>query len=155
MGKKIGQGQGLVWCFFLILVFALIGCGSQQSAPPAAPPSSGAQAPATTPPPATAQPAAAPTVPATPAQPAPTAAAPATPTQTPPAGTSQPSPAPASTPDLKQLYLGMPGDQAQSIMGTPAETRPGKGVTRLFYSMPQGRLEIRVKNNQVIALELE
>jgi hypothetical protein len=154
MGKKFGQGKGLVCCFILILVLAFIGCGQQPSAPPATPPSSGAQAPATTPPPSAGQPAA---TPAAPAQPAPSAAAPApaTPAQAPPAGASQPSPAPTSSPDLKQLYLGMPADQAQSIMGTPAETRPGKGLTRLFYPMQQGRLEIRVKNNQVIALELE
>jgi hypothetical protein len=154
MGKKFGQGKKLVWFFFLILVLAFIGCGQQQSAPPAAPPSSGAQAPATAPPPPAGQPA--PTQ-AAPAQPAPSSAAPvpATPTQTPPAGASQPSPTAAPSQDLKQLYLGMPADQAQAIMGAPGETRPGKGVTRWFYPMPQGKVEIRVRNNQVVAIELE
>jgi hypothetical protein len=156
MGKIMGRNREIFSCLLFIIVLISLGCGYQQSPPPAAPPASGtAQAPPPASSPATASQPVAP--PAGTPQPAPAAPppGPASPTATPQAGTGQPSAAATPSQDLKQLYLGMPSDQAQGIMGVPGETRPGKGVTRWFYSLPQGKVEVRIKNNQVVAIELE
>jgi hypothetical protein len=157
MGERWVRNREMVCFLLLIIALIFLGCGSQQSSPPtAAPPSGTAQAPSPTPPPATApQPVAPPQAGTAQPSPAATAPGPASPTVPPSAGSGQPPTAATPSRDLKQLYLGMPSDQAQSIMGVPGETRPGKGVTRWFYSMPQGKVEIRIRNNQVIALELE
>ena len=124
-----------IFCLILLIISLMVlGCGPQQAPPPAAPPPAG-----------TSQPGPAP---------APSVAAPQ-PGAPPPAEISQTVPSAPPSQDFNQLRLGMTSEQAKQIKGEPGETKQGKSVTRWFYSRPQGKVEVRIKNNQVVAFELE
>jgi hypothetical protein len=153
MGKKMGRNSNIVCFILLVISLMVVGCGTQQSPPPAAPPPAGTvqTSPTATPQPVVPPPAETPQAPP-PTAPSVAATPPASP---PPAGTDQTSPTAAPSQDYTQLRLGMTSDQAKKIMGEPGQIKPGNTVIRWFYSRPSGKVEVRIKNNQVIALELE
>lgn len=79
------------------------------------------------------------------------------PAQTPPpAGTVQ-TPAPTGTApvtqDPNQLQVGMASAQVQQIMGAPAQTEQKGAIIEWKYYTPQGKVEVKLQNDRVIAVE--
>ena len=115
----------------LILTLSLIlslGCSREQAPPPVqAPPAAGVPQPGVTPAPGTPQ----------------SGAAPA----------AQPAAGGAATQNVAQIQVGMTQEQIQQIMGAPGQTSQKGQVLEWKYYTPQGKVEVKFQNNQVIAVE--
>ena len=115
----------------LVLALSLIlslGCSREQAPPPVqAPPAAGVPQPGVTPAPGTPQ----------------SGAAPA----------AQPAAGGAATQNVAQIQVGMTQEQIQQLMGAPGQTKQKGQVLEWKYFTPQGKVEVKFQNNQVIAVE--
>jgi hypothetical protein len=76
-------------------------------------------------------------------------------------GTPQSGAAPAAQPaaggavmqNVSQIQVGMTQEQIQQLMGAPGQTKQKGQVSEWKYYTPQGKVEIKFQNNQVIAVE--
>ena len=82
---------------------------------------------------------------AAPPAPAPSAAVTPQPSAAPPAGTTAQDP--------NQIQMGMASAQVQQIMGAPTQTSQKGAITEWKYFTPQGKVEIKIQNNQVVGIE--
>jgi hypothetical protein len=79
-----------------------------------------------------------------------------TPSVTPQAGNVQTSPSGTVSPDYNRIQLGMTPEQIHEIMGIPQEIKRGKTVSYWLYDNPTGgKIEVKFKDNKVIAVEEE
>jgi len=117
----------------LVLTLSLIlspGCSREQAPPPVqAPPAAGVPQPGLAPTPA----------PGTPQS----GAAPG----------AQPAAGGAATQNVAQIQVGMTQEQIQQLMGAPGQTSQKGQVLEWKYFTPQGKVEVKFQNNQVIAVE--
>jgi hypothetical protein len=75
------------------------------------------------------------------------------PAAAPPAGTAQTAPAGTPSQDSNQIQMGMASTQVQQIMGAPTETKQKGAITEWKYMTPQGKVEVKIQNNQVVGIE--
>jgi len=74
--------------------------------------------------------------------------------QTPaPAGTTPTAPTATPAQDPNQIQVGMASAQVQQIMGAPAQTEIKGAITEWKYMTPQGKVEVKLQNDKVIAVE--
>jgi len=115
----------------LVLTLSLIlslGCSREQAPPPVqAPPAAVAPQPGLAPAPGTPQSGAAPG--------------------------AQPAAGGAATQNVAQIQVGMTQEQIQQLMGAPGQTSQKGQVLEWKYFTPQGKVEVKFQNNQVIAVE--
>ena len=73
----------------------------------------------------------------------------------PPAATTQAAPPVAGTPvqSVNQLQIGMTSEQVQQFMGAPGRTKQEGTETEWEYYTPQGKVEVKMLNNRVTAIE--
>jgi hypothetical protein len=134
MARKLMRLIGIVG--ILAMTFSLLflnGCSREQAPPPVQTPPPAAVAPS--PAPMTAQPG---TAPAPGAPQAPGAQAPA---------------AGAAAQNIGQVQMGMSPEQVQQLLGAPGQTKQKDQSVEWKYFTPQGKIEVKFQNNQVVAIE--
>jgi hypothetical protein len=125
MEKKMMRISGIVGLILVIISLMVIGCSREQAPPPAAAPPA----------------------------PAPSAAGTPQPSAAPPAGTAQTAPAGTTAQDPNLIQIGMASAQVQQIMGAPSTTEQKGAITEWKYLTPQGKVEVKIQNNQVVGIE--
>jgi len=74
----------------------------------------------------------------------------------PPAGTAQTAPAMMPTRNVSQLQIGMSSEQVQQIMGAPGKTKQeGPGLEWKYFTPQGGKVEVKMLNNRVTAVEMK
>jgi len=120
----------------LVMTFSICflnGCSREQAPPPIQ-----------TPPPAAVAPAPAPVAPQPGAAPAPGA---------PQAPGAQAPAAGAAAQNIGQVQMGMTSEQVQQLLGAPGQTKQKNQMLEWQYFTPQGKIEVKFQNNQVVAIE--
>ena len=71
-----------------------------------------------------------------------------------PAGAIQTPPAAMSpVQSASQIQIGMTGEQVQQIMGAPGQIKQEGAELEWKYFTPQGKVEVKMSNNRVSAIE--